>query len=343
MMSSAALKHSIPFSRFEQLREARDIIRQEAEALVELARQLDTRFCEAVELIGDCSGRVVVTGIGKAGLIGQKITATLSSMGTRAQFLHPAEAVHGDLGCLSADDVLLAFSNSGETEEVCRLIPAIRQMNVPLIAVTSSQNSSLGRSARIVLEIGRLREAGTLGLAPSTTTTAMLALGDALAITVSQRKGFTAAQFSVFHPGGSLGRQLTPVKDVMRSGDALRTAAPDETVRSTLQRVRTSGRRTGAILIVDGDGCLCGVFTDSDLARLLEQHRDSQLDRPIHEVMTSHPATIEADALLCDAVARLTEKKISELPVVDADGRPVGLIDITDVIGLAPAEVCGTR
>ncbi|NQV23452.1 MAG: KpsF/GutQ family sugar-phosphate isomerase [Rhodopirellula sp.] len=335
-MSSVALKQSIPFDQFEQLREAREIIRHEADGLVTLSNHLDTRFCEAVDLLRECCGRAIVTGIGKAGIIGQKMTATLSSTGTRAMFLHPAEGVHGDLGCVCADDVVIAFSNSGETEEVCRILPIVRQIGAKIVAITGNSENRLAQAADVVLEIGRLREAGELCLAPSTTTTAMLAMGDALALVVSQAKGFTARDFGVFHPGGSLGRQLTPIREVMRHGSELRIASQDETVRGTLQRLRSSGRRTGAILVANEKGVLCGVFTDSDLARLLEQHRDEQLDAPVSEVMTTNPTTLRDNSSLGDAVTMLTERKISELPIVDSAGRPVGLIDITDVIGLTP-------
>ncbi len=333
------LKHAIPFTQFDQLREAREIIRHEADALSELSKRLDTRFCEAVELILSCTGRVIVTGIGKAGLIGQKITATLSSTGTPAHFLHPSEAVHGDLGCVSKHDVVLVLSNSGETQEVCLLLPLIRRLGARLIAITATDNSTLARQSQVVIEYGRLSEAGALGLAPSTTTTAMLALGDALALVVSRQKGFTSERFSVFHPGGNLGRQLTPIRDVMRQGSQLRLAAEHDTIRDTLRRLSTADRRTGAILIVDAQQRLSGLFTDSDLARLVELRRDEQLDLPIVGVMTRNPTTIQADEFLSDAVVILTEKKISELPVVDDDGKPVGLIDITDVIGLAPRAV----
>ena len=335
-MSSASLKVAIPYGQFDQLREAREIIRTEADALRQLSSSLGTPFCHAADLVYECSGRILITGIGKAGLIGQKIAATFSSTGTRAHFLHPSEAVHGDLGSVCDEDVIIAISNSGETEEIVRLLPFIRQLGAGLIAMTARQSSTLGSRADVVLEIGVLREAGELGLAPSTSTTAMLAMGDALALVVSRRKSFTSSQFSVFHPGGSLGRQLTPIRDVMRHGNELRIAKEDETVRSVLQRLRSSGRRSGATLIVDENGTLSGIFTDSDLAKLLEQHLDHQLDRPIAEVMTRDPTTLNADSCLSDAVIVLTQRKISELPVVDTSRRPVGLIDITDVIGLAP-------
>ena len=251
-------------------------------------------------------------------------------------FLHPAEGVHGDLGCVCENDVVVVFSNSGNTEEVCRILPIIHQLGAKIVAITASSENRLARAADVVLEIGELSEAGELGLAPSTTTTAMLALADALALVVSRAKGFTARDFGTFHHGGSLGRQLTPIREVMRQGDELRIASKDETVRGTLQRLRSSGRRSGALLVTDGAGVLCGVFTDSDLARLLEQHRDTQLDSPVSEVMTSNPKTLRDNTCLGDAVNMLTERKISELPIVDKAGRPVGLIDITDVIGIGP-------
>ncbi len=342
-MSPVPQPQSIPFSHFDQLREARDIIRHEAAALNELAGRLDTDFCAAVEALRDCSGSVVVTGIGKAGLIGKKIAATLSSTGTRAHFLHPAEAVHGDLGCLHPDDVMLALSNSGETDEICRLADLVQQLGIPLVAITANDASSLGSQADFVIRLGRLHEAGPHGLAPSTSTTAMLALGDALALVLSRIKGFTPQQFAVFHPGGNLGRKLTTVRQVMRTDGQLRTAFEDETIRVVFSTPHNSSRRTGAVIIVDENNRLSGLFTDSDLARLLEQRRESQLDRPIKEVMTAAPLTISADASLGDAVELLSNKKVSELPVVDDGGTPIGLIDITDVIGLLPQDTTASN
>ncbi len=335
-MTALPQRHFVPLSEVEQIREARQIIQREAEGLLQVARRVDTSFAQAVRLIVRCPGEVIVTGIGKAGLIGQKLAATFLSTGTRARFLHPAEAVHGDLGCVSDRDVVLALSNSGESEEVCRLVPLVRRLGAKLVAVTGDDGSTLARSADVVLCLGRLPEAGPIGLAPTTSTTAMLALGDALALVVSRLKGFSRDQFGLYHPGGHLGRRLTPVTQVMRKGDQLRTARTDQPIREVLVRQSRPGRRTGAVLVVDDDGRLAGLFTDSDLARLLEQRRDEQLDRPIGEVMTRHPVTIGADALLEDAVQVLSERKLSELPVVDDHGRVLGLIDITDVIGLMP-------
>lgn len=337
-MSCPSPVETISVQEVDRLREAREILRAAAEGVAELARRLDTRFCDAVGLLSTCDGGVVVTGMGKAGLIGRKLAATLSSTGTRALFLHPSEAVHGDLGCVHSQDVVLALSNSGETEEICRLLPILKQMGTPIVAMTARMSSTLGRAADVTLELGPLREAGQFGLAPTTSTTAMLALGDALALVVSRTRGFTREQFGRFHPAGSLGRLLQSVSDAMRSGDQLRIAPETATIRDVFVTIRRTGRRTGAVMLVDGAGRLSGLFTDSDLARLLEERREGEIDRPIGEVMTTGPKTIQRDAPLVDAIGLLSRHHISELPVIDADGRPIGLIDITDLIGLMPEE-----
>ncbi|HVV99778.1 MAG TPA: KpsF/GutQ family sugar-phosphate isomerase [Planctomycetaceae bacterium] len=337
-MSASHEASFVPYSQFEQLREAREILRQEAQAIESVAQQLDTAFCAAVELLSECRGKVVVTGMGKAGIIGRKLAATLASTGTRAHYMHPAEAVHGDLGMLHPEDVVLVLSNSGETEEVVRLLPTLNEWGIAIVAITGREHSTLGTHAQVTLSIGRVREAGQFGLAPTASTTAMLAIGDALALVVSRVRGFTPQGFARFHPAGSLGRQSQSVREVMRHGEQLRIALEDATVREVFAQRGKPGRRTGAVILVDGDGRLSGLFTDSDLARLLEGRRESQLDRPICEVMTRQPCTISVDALLAQAVEILSSHHWSELPVVDADGCPVGLVDITDVIGLLPAE-----
>jgi len=274
--------------------------------------------------------------MGKAGLIGRKVAATLSSTGTRAHFLHPAEAAHGDLGCLSTDDVLLVLSNSGETEEVCRILPSIRRFDIPIVAITADRTSTLGREAVAAIELGHLREAGLHALAPSTSTTAMLSVGDALALVVGRRRGFTPQQFAVFHAGGSLGARLKNVGQLMRQGDALRISPDSKTIREVFTHQSRPGRRTGAVMLVDESGKLSGLFTDSDLAKLLERRRDEKLDRPIAESMARQPVTIGPGALLADAIEILSRNRISELPVVDEAGRPVGILDITDVVGIVP-------
>lgn len=327
-----------PAAHFEQLREAREMLLHAAASLQRVAGRLDRPFCKAVELLAACEGTAVVTGMGKAGLIGRKLTATLSSTGTRSMFLHPAEAVHGDLGSLRRGDVLLALSNSGETEELCRLLPIVRRFEVPVIALTARDSSTLGAQADVTLATGSISEAGHFGLAPTTSATVMLALGDALALVASRVRGFSREQFAVLHPAGTLGRQLQSAGDAMRSGEDLRIAPEQATIREALVAARKSGRRTGAVIVVDDVGRLSGLFTDSDLARLLEQRREGQLDRPLREVMTCRPKTITAESPLADACTLLAQHHISELPVIDRDGRPVGLIDITDLIELMPEE-----
>ncbi len=323
---------------FEQISYAREIIQIEAQALDKLARRLDGSICQAIEYLSSCRGTVVVTGMGKAGLIGQKISATLASTGTRSIFLHPAEAVHGDLGRVHSDDVVLVLSQSGETEEVVRLLPSLAELGAPIIAVTSRAGSTLGRAARVILELGPLKEACPLGLAPSTSTTAMLALGDALALVASRLLAFGHADFARVHPAGSLGRKLRKVEDQMRPLEECRIAGDSQDVREVFAALRRPGRRSGAILLVDDDGRLSGLFTDSDLARLFETRCDEAFDQPISRVMTSRPRTVPLGAMLSDAVAIIAELKISELPVVDADGAPVGLLDITDIVGMIPEE-----
>jgi arabinose-5-phosphate isomerase len=315
----------------------REILRAEGDAVLRMADALDATFCKAVRMIADCTGKVVVTGIGKAGLVAQKISATLASTGTPSHFLHPAEAMHGDLGVLRRDDIVLALSQSGETEEITRLLPHLAAAGVRIVALTGRTDSTLGRAAGVVVATGPVREACVLGLAPSTSTSILLALGDSLALVISSLRRFTHEDFAARHPGGSLGRQLMRVDDAMRPLAQCRTAGPDETVRAVFSQPLPS-RRTGAVMIIDADGMLAGIFTDSDLARLFERRNDAAIDGAIRGVMTNGPTTVAAGTRLRDAVAVLESRRLSELPVVDADGRPVGLLDIVDLVGLAPPE-----
>lgn len=336
-MSTDAFTAPGPLEPFAQLRYGREIVHAEGQALIELAQQLDDTFCSAVELLFRCTGNVIVSGMGKAGLIGQKISATLASTGTRSHFLHPAEAFHGDLGRIHQNDVALILSQSGETEEVCRLLPSLTEFGTPIIAITARTDSTLGQASQVTLALGSLDEVCSLGLAPSTTTTAMLALGDALALVVSRRRDFGAEDFARFHPGGSLGRKLSKVEQCMRPLHQCRLARADQSVREVLTTCARPGRRTGAIMLVNEDGCLQGIFTDSDLARLFEEHRESQLDQPICRVMTQQPVTIAVGSKLRPALDLLANRKISELPVVDEAHRPAGMIDLTDVASILPA------
>lgn len=319
----------------EELVQAREILRHEAQTLLTLASDLGDDFCQAVDLLANCPGSIIVTGIGKAGLVGQKITASLASTGTRSHFLHPVEAIHGDLGRVHRDDVALVLSASGESEEIVRIIPALQSLGAGLVAITCHPESTLGRAANITLSLGKIREACPHGLAPSASTTAMMALGDALSLVLSQRRKFSPQDFARFHPGGSLGRKLTKVEQVMRPLADCRVATETQTLRAALVSERRQGRRTGAIMVVDNEGTLRGIFTDSDLARLLEAKQDQNIDGPMQNVMTRAPTTVSAGSLLPTACEILASKRISELPVVDQAGRPVGLIDITDIVGIA--------
>jgi len=318
---------------------ARNVLRIEANALERVRERLGPAVAQAADLIHRCPGSVIVTGMGKAGLVGQKLAATLASTGTRAFPLHPAEAVHGDLGRIRADDVVIALSQSGETEEVLRLIPALRRLKASLVAITERATSSLGQAAELCIALGPIEEACPLGLAPSASTTALMAVGDALALLVSRMREFSPEDFALFHPAGSLGRKLTRVEDVMRTGKQLRRAHVDETIRQVFIRLAGPRRRSGAVLIEDDECHLLGIFTDSDLARLFERRREADLDRPIGEIMTVDPKRVRVGAMLSDAVELLKTHKISELPVVDRSNHVVGLIDVTDLIGLVPAEL----
>jgi arabinose-5-phosphate isomerase len=238
------------------------------------------------------------------------------------------------LGRVHPNDVVILLTQSGETSEVVQLLPSLREFGVPLVAITASKTSTVGRSANVVMELGELEEACSLGLAPSTSTTAMLAVGDALALVLSKMRNFKADDFARFHPGGALGRKLSRVDDIMRPLAECRTAVESQTVREVIVACGKPGRRTGAIMLTDSSGRLTGLFTDSDLARLFERRDEAALDRPIRDVMVARPTTVVSGTRVRDAVALLAQRKFSELPVVDKEGRPAGLVDVTDVVGL---------
>ncbi len=327
----------------DRLAYARQILRGEAAALELVAERLAGPFLEAVDLIYHSPGRVGVTGTGKSADVGQKIAGTLNSTGTRAYVLDATRAMHGDLGMVHPEDVMVVLSHSGESEEIVRLLGPLRTLAGAVVAMTGNGQSTLARQADVALVLGPLEEVCPLGLAPSTSTTAMIAVGDALAFVLSRMRGFRREDFARYHPAGALGRKLLKVESVMRTGDDLRLAAAADTVREVFARARRQGRRTGAVMLTDADGRLRGLFTDSDLARLFEQRRDGAFDRPIAEVMTPDPLTVRVGTAIADALDVLSRHKISELPVTDADGRPVGLLDITDLIALLPAEQAAPR
>jgi arabinose-5-phosphate isomerase len=329
----------LPFGQTaDRLEYARQVVQAEAAALEQVAQRLDRSFLQAIDICYQCAGRIAVTGTGKSADVGGKIAGTLNSTGTRAYVLDATRAVHGDLGMVHPDDVVLALSHSGESEEIVRLLEPLRTLATALVALTGNGQSTLARKADVAIVFGPLEEVCPLGLAPSASTTAMIAVGDALAFVLSRMRAFTREDFARFHPAGSLGRTLLRVEALMRKGGDLRVASANDTVREVFARVRRRGRRTGAVMLVDATGRLCGLFTDSDLARLFERRRDDALDRPVAEVMTENPHVVAQGSRVLDAMEILRTHRISELPVVDGSGRPVGLLDITDVISLLPAE-----
>lgn len=318
---------------FERLRLARDVMRDEASAILDLIDSVSPRIVEVAERISQSDGSVIVTGIGKAGLIGQKIVATLASTGSPAHFLHPSEAIHGDLGRVGPRDLVWVFSYSGRSEEVVRLLPALKRMAAGTIATTENRENPVGLWADHLIPIGSVDEACTLGLAPSTSTTLMLTTGDAVSLLASRLRGFTERDFARFHPGGSLGRKLSTVDDWMRPHKDCRIASYRNSVRDIVsQSPNTGARRTGAVMLVDDHGHLAGIFTDSDLVRLLEARRYEALDGAVESVMTRSVQTVTSGTMLGEAIEVLAGRKISELPVIDANRRPIGLLDITDVI-----------
>lgn len=322
----------------ERLEFAREILRGEAAALELVAERLGDSFLRAVDLILSCPGRIVITGTGKSADVGQKMAGTLNSTGTRCYVLDATRAMHGDLGMVHPNDLALILSHSGESEEIVRLLGPMRQLAQAIIGLTGNPRSSLARQADVALVYGPIDEVCPLGLAPSTSTTVMIALGDALAFVLSRLRQFTHEDFARFHPAGSLGRKLLKVDVIMRQGNELRVAPATQTVREVFAQGRRRGRRTGAVMLADAAGRLCGLFTDSDLARLIETRREGDLDRPIRELMTANPHQVAQGTRVSDAVELMRRYKISELPVIDGDGRPIGLLDITDLIGLVPTE-----
>ena len=310
---------------------AQRVLSIEAQAISEAASHLGPSFREAMLALINCRGRVVVTGVGKAGIIGQKVSATLVSTGTPSHWMHPADARHGDLGRVVKDDVILALSNSGETDEMLLLIPAVKRIGAAIIAITCSQDSTLGKYADIVLEMGPIQEACPLGLAPSASTTAMLALGDALSLCVLRERDFTKDEYARYHPAGELGRKLLTVAMVMRTGESNPVTDEGTPVREVLRVMTDTRGSPGAALLVDPYGKLSGIITDGDLRRLL-QHDVGFVDRPVSEIMTRSPKCINSKDLASDALRICRDNKIDQLPVTNDDGVAVGIIDVQDLM-----------
>lgn len=317
-------------SKKNVLQHAREIIAIEAKAIKGLIPLIGKNFEKAVDFMARCKGRVILTGMGKPGFIGRKIAATLASTGTPSQFLHPAEAIHGDLGMITEDDVMIAISQSGETEEIVRMMATVKRFGIPVIAMTSNPKSALARSADVILDLGVTREACPLNLAPSASTTAALAMGDALALSLLNKKGFREEDFAVLHPGGSLGKKLLKVKDLMRTGKSNPVVKAGKNVRSALLAITSA--RAGSCTVVDRRGRLVGIFTDGDLRRHLRLDGENILARPVEKMATKNPLVIHKDKLAAEALHLLQSKRIDELPVVDSDKKVVGLLDVQDLL-----------
>ncbi|RMH05010.1 MAG: KpsF/GutQ family sugar-phosphate isomerase [Planctomycetota bacterium] len=310
-----------------------EVLALEAEAIRTLSRRLGADFEQAVAWVLDCRGSVVVTGMGKAGLIGQKISATLASTGTPSFCLHPAEALHGDLGRVRPDDLVLALSKSGRTREVVRLLPSLKAIGARVVALTESADSPLGRHADLVIAMGPLGEACPLGLAPTVTTTAMLALGDALAMAVLEGRDFTREEFAAFHPAGELGRSLMKVGEIMRRDEQVPRVPAGASLRDALVVMTETPGRPGAAVVVGPNGELRGIFTDGDLRRLARAGGGLDLEQPIETFMAASPRFVRAGQLVGEALHLIHEAHVDQVPVLADEGDTVvGLVDIQDLL-----------
>jgi arabinose-5-phosphate isomerase len=312
---------------------ARRVIEAEGEAIASVGHIVDESFALAVEMIYACKGSCIVSGIGKAGIIGRKISATMASTGTPSHFLHPAEAVHGDLGRLRKDDVVMVLSYGGETDEITRLISLVKQLGVKLISITGKKDSTLSKYSDVVLCMGQITEACPLGVAPSVSTACMLAVGDAIAFTVMKARNFSVEDYVRFHPGGSLGAKLMTVEQSMmfKPGEKLPLAKVDDTIEQVLAS-NSDVKRHGAVMVTDESDALAGIVTDADIRRLITKYGQNALKLKAREVMTPNCKKIRLDALAAEATAIFHKHRIDELPVVDADNKPVGLIDVQDIL-----------
>jgi arabinose-5-phosphate isomerase len=308
---------------------ARKVLEIEAEAIRALIPRLDESFDRAVELLLGSTGRVVVTGMGKSGIIAQKISATLASIGTPSLYLHPADAIHGDLGRIVKGDVLLAVSNSGDTGEILALVPWLKRLAVPMVVLCGDKHSPLAQAADLHIDVGVRSEACPLGLAPTASTTAALAMGDALAMALLEHRGFTVDDFAVLHPGGRLGKKLLRVEDLMHRGDEIPRVLPETKMREVLFEM--TRKRLGLTTVAEADGTLLGLISDGDLRRQMERHGYELLDRSARECMTRDPVRVGRHELATTALDRLESRRITALVVTDADGRIEGLLHLHDL------------
>ena len=316
------------------IEQAKRVLRIEADAIASLIDRLDENFIRAVDLIMNCRGRVVVTGMGKSGHIGNKIAATLASTGTPALFLHPAEGIHGDLGMVTRGDLVIALSNSGETEELSRMLPSLKRIGIKIIALTGNLDSTLARNSDVVIYVGVKEEACPLGLAPTASTTATLAMGDALAVVLLNRRGFREEDFACFHPGGSLGKRLLlRVRDVMHTGDAIPNVSVDTLIKDAIYEI--SSKKMGVTAVLDPAGKLLGVISDGDLRRWMEKTEktgENLLAKRAGDIMTPDPKVIAKDSLAAEAMAIMENSSITCLLIVDAGKRPEGVVHLHDLL-----------
>lgn len=319
------------------LQRARTFIRLEASALEQLADQLTGQICTAAAEILTSRGKVVVTGVGKSRLVGEKISATLTSTGTPSITLDPTDAMHGDFGRIGPDDILIALSNSGETPELSTLVACVRRIPIMVIAITGSPTSSLAKLSDIILDIGKLEEACPLGLAPTTSTTAMMALGDALALVLLEQRGFTREDFARSHPAGTLGKRLMRVRDVMRKDEQLAVVPLGTSLAEATLAMHMTEGRPGAVLMVDGDGHLAGMFTQHDLKRVIRRKDMAVFAKPVDGIMQTEPTTVAEDLAVYDLFRVSEVFRTGHFPVLDHRRAPIGLLEMTDISGFAPA------
>lgn len=322
------------------IKQAIEVLKIEAEGILKMADRIDDNFTKMVELIYNSKGRIIVSGIGKSGIVGRKIVATLNSTGTRSLFLHPAEAMHGDLGVVGQEDVFLALSNSGETDELSSLIPSVRKIGCKIIAFTGDKNSTLAQNSDIVLDVGVEREACPLGLAPTASSTALLAMGDALAVVLLNKKHFNTSDFKKIHPGGTLGQRLSSqVKDIMLTGTSIPRVVEGTSLEGAIREINRL--ELGAVFIVSSDDILVGIITDGDLRRFLVDN-DSVMGKSIEDVMSKNPRTVSPSSPAFDALNIMEKFQITVLPITDSDGRVLGILHLHDILGKGEFKFNGT-
>ncbi len=314
--------------------QAKRVLKIEAEAIASLRDRVDERFEKAIRMILDCKGRVVVTGMGKSGLIGKKIAATLASTGTPALYLHPAEGIHGDLGMIMKDDMVIALSNSGETDEISRMLPSLKRLGIRIIALTGNPDSTLAKNSDVVIDVGVKEEACPLGLAPTASTTAALAMGDALAVVLLDQRGFKEEDFACFHPGGALGRKLLlRVRDLMHIKDDVPVVSEGTLIKDAIYEI--SSKKMGITAVVNASGKLVGVISDGDLRRWMEKTEktgENLLAKSAKDIMTKNPKTANKDSLAAEAVSIMEKHSITCLIAANADGQPEGVIHLHDLL-----------